>query len=460
MKFKFDKKYLLTGLMAFLVLAGVLILYYIVFHGTNIKNGVNYLLLVSRPIVYGFIIAYIMTPMLNFIEKKWLNKIVAKIKPGKEIKYKKQIRFLSILLTSLFFIFIIYVMVSMLVSQIVPSIRNIINNFDSYVYNLTVWVNKLFEDNRAIAVYVQDLIKTYSGEFENWLSSVVIPQTSVIIKSLSLSVLGMLKVLWNFIIGFVISIYLLGSKEILAGQSKKIVYALFKTPFANAVIRELRYVNQTFIGFIIGKIIDSIIIGILCFIGTTMIGTPYPALVSLIVGVTNVIPFFGPYIGAVPCAIFILIVDFSNPINCLYFVIFILVLQQFDGNILGPKILGDSTGLSGFWVIFSITLFGGVFGIFGMIIGVPIFAVIFKAVKRAVNYKLGKKELPTETTLYLKVGSIEEDAEFTEYVVPEGKNKVFNKKVETKEEETTRKATRETLFKKYYRHNTENKNNK
>ena len=165
---------------------------------------------------------------------------------------------------------------------------------------------------------------------------------------------------------------------------------------ANIVIRNFRFTHKTFIGFLGGKIVDSIIIGILCFIGTSFMHTPYAALVSVIVGVTNIIPFFGPYLGAIPSTILIFIVDPVHPLNCVYFVIFILALQQFDGNILGPKILGNSTGLSGFWVIFAITFFGGLFGVVGMIVGVPIFAVIYAAIKSLTNALLQKKKLPVE----------------------------------------------------------------
>lgn len=449
MKFKLEKKYILRGLTAFLVVAGGLLLYYLIFHGSNIRQNLNNIFLVTRPIVYGMIIAYIMTPTLNFIEKK-IKLFFSKCKINVS-KHHGKIRGISILFTSLLFIFIIYALIAMLVSQIVPSIENISNNFDTYINGLTKWVNKLFEENSTIAVFIQNSINTYSNEFENWLSTIVIPQASDIIKTLSLSVISVMKVLWNFIIGFVISIYLMFNKDILSGQAKKIVYAFLKTKTANMVIQEVRSVHQTFVGFISGKVIDSIIIGLLCFIGTSIIGTPYAALVSVIIGVTNVIPFFGPYLGAIPCALFVLIVDLAHPMNCVYFVIFIFLLQQFDGNVLGPKILGDSTGLSGLWVITSITLFGGLFGIFGMIIGVPIFAVLYSAIKRIVNYNLNKRKLPTETSLYLNVGSIDGDAKFTEYNGPHNNslNKVFAKKDEHEgEEEITRF---ENLKKHYYK---------
>lgn len=457
MKFKLEKKYILRGLTAFLVVAGGILLYYLIFHGSNIRQNLNNIFLITRPIVYGLIIAYIMTPTLNFIEKK-INLISSKCKIN-IVKHHGKIRGFSILITSLLFILVIYALIAMLVSQVVPSIQNIANNFDSYINGLIKWVNKLFEDNSSIALFVQNTINTYSYEFENWLSTIVIPQASDIIKTLSLSVISVMKVLWNFIIGFVISIYLMFNKDVLSGQAKKIIYAFWKTKTANMVIQEVRSVHQTFVGFISGKVIDSIIIGLLCFLGTTIIGTPYAALVSVIIGVTNVIPFFGPYLGAIPCTIFILIVDLAHPMNCVYFAIFIFILQQFDGNVLGPKILGDSTGLSGLWVIISITLFGGLFGVFGMVIGVPIFAVLYSAIKRIVNYNLNKRKLPTETSLYLNVGSIDNDAKFTEYNNPKNNsiNKVFAKKEDTSDVEEL--ARFEDLKKHYYKLDIKNNQN-
>ncbi len=244
--------------------------------------------------------------------------------------------------------------------------------------------------------------------------------------------IGVFKALWNLIIGFIISIYLLGSKEKFAGQAKKIVYAVFDRKAGNELISNFRFIHGTFIGFLGGKIVDSIIIGIICFVCTSVIGTPYSILVSVIIGLTNIIPFFGPWIGGIPSALLVLMVD---PKQALYFGILIIVIQQFDGNILGPKILGDSTGLSGFWVIFSITIFGGLFGVLGMVVGVPIFAVFYAGVKSMVNRSLHKRSLPTDLSPYMTVGQIEESMTFTEYIPPVKKkttNKTPRQKSDTK----------------------------
>ena len=282
-----------------------------------------------------------------------------------------------------------------------------ISNYDSYILNFTKWLNQTLEDNPDINDYIVKTIDKYSGELEKWITE-LLPNTALLIKTVSLSVISVIRGLWDFIIGFVISIYVLASKEKFAGQAKKMAYAIFERDTANLVIRNFRFTHNTFIGFLGGKIIDSIIIGILCFAGTSIMRTPYAVLVSVVIGVTNVIPFFGPYLGAIPSVILIFIVDPAHPLNCVYFAIFILALQQFDGNILGPKILGSSTGLTGFWVIFAITFFGGLFGVIGMIIGVPIFAVIYAAAKSIINTQLQKKSMPTETKSYENLDYIDE----------------------------------------------------
>ena len=309
----------------------------------------------------------------------------------------------------------------MLISQIVPSVQNIAVNFDSYVANITKWLNRVLEDNPEAGDYVIKTVTKYSSELETWVTNDLPNTAAGLIKTVSLSVIGVFGVLWDFIIGFVISIYVMASKEKFAGQAKKVLYAIFEQDTSNTLIKNLRFTHQTFIGFLGGKIVDSIIIGILCFIGTSILKTPYAALVSVIIGVTNVIPFFGPFLGAVPCTLLIFVVDPLHPLNCLYFVIFILILQQVDGNIIGPKILGSSTGLTGFWVIFAITLFGGLLGVFGMIIGVPILAVLYAAVRATVNMALAKKNLPTESGKYEKLEYVDENG-FHE-IIPEENRK-------------------------------------
>lgn len=408
MKIKFNNKYVRWGLTAFLVVVSCIGFYYLLFHGNKITEALGKLVSILAPVVVGMAIAYLLCPVLNYIEKKLLIPLCNKCGWKDSPKRFKFIRLVGIILTAFLFVSLLYMLFYMLISQIVPSVQNIISNFDVYVDNFTSWVNKLLANNPEKSDYIIKTVDKYSVELEAWVRG-LLPNSAELIKKVSLSIIGVFGFLWNFVIGFIISIYVLASKEIFSSQAKKAAYAFFEKDTANHILNSFRFTHNTFIGFIGGKIIDSIIIGLLCFIGTTLLQTPYAALVSVIIGVTNIIPFFGPYLGAIPSVILIFIVDPIHPLNCLYFAIFVLILQQFDGNILGPKILGSSTGLTGFWVIFSITLFGGMFGFLGMIVGVPIFAVIYAAIRSVMHSKLNAKGLPIASKLYVDVDYMDEE---------------------------------------------------
>lgn len=431
MKFKFEKKYLYWGITAFLVIAASIFFYYILFHRSNLSSGIRTLIGISMPIIDGFVLAYLMTPVLNKIEDKIIKPIYVKAKVPITPKTKKRMRAMSILVTIVLILIIMYEFFGLIIPEVIRSIQSIIFQFPLYVNNLSNWALGLMKNNPDLEDVVNGLISQYSSKLLDYLNTNLLPHINELIKTLSLSVIGVFKALWNFIIGFIISIYVLGSKEKFAGQAKKIVYALFDRKAGNEIVTNFRFIHSTFIGFIGGKIVDSIIIGIICFVCTSIIGTPYAILVSVIVSVTNIIPFFGPWIGGIPSALLVLMVD---PVQALYFIILILVIQQFDGNILGPKILGDSTGLSGFWVIFAITIFGGLFGVLGMVVGVPIFAVFYAGVRASINRMLQRKELPTDIHPYMTVGQIDESKVFTEYV-PHVKKK--KKKEESRDNETS-----------------------
>lgn len=404
MKIKINKRYLWIGLVAFLVIAASICFYYLIFHGDVFSSKIRALFAIASPVIYGIIFSYLMTPMVNSIEAKLLVPLFTLKHKELTKKRRKYMRVVSILITIIIVILLIYGFFSILIPNIFKSIRSISYQFPYYVQNLTTWSSDFLDNNPDIERVVSRVLDTYSEEFTNYLDENIIPRMESLLRQVSLSMIGFLKVLWNFIIGFIISIYVLYSKETFAGQSKKIMFAFLNTSMANQFIKDVRFTSDTFIGFIGGKIIDSFIIGCICFAGTSIMKMPYALLISVIVGVTNIIPFFGPYLGAIPSAILILMV---NPVKCIYFIIFILILQQVDGNLIGPKILGESTGLSGFWVIFSITIFGGLMGIPGMIIGVPLFAVFYALVRRRADKMLQNRGLPIETEQYMNVESIE-----------------------------------------------------
>lgn len=416
MKFRLNNRYIKWGVTAFFVLAGAITFYYLIFHVSNLFTGLSKLIDILLPVVLGLITAYLLSPIMNFIEYRVLRKICKLLKIPKSKAKDNFLRLVSILAACILFFAFVYIMIALLLSQIIPSIQNIIGNFDTYINNIYAWVNSLMAEYPEVGEWVIQQLERYSNELERFLNETVLVKTSEIIKTVSLSILGVLSTLWDFLIGFIISIYVMSGKEKYAGIAKKIIYAIFERETANVFVSNVRFVHNTFIGFVGGKIVDSIIIGILCWIGTLWLQTPYPALISLIIGVTNVIPFFGPFLGAVPCTILIFVVDPLNPLNAVYFMIFVFLLQQLDGNVIGPKILGSSTGLESFWVIFSITLFGGLWGVPGMIIGVPLFAVIYAAVRSVVNNSLRKKNLQEDTEVYIKVDHIDDEGNYEEFV--------------------------------------------
>lgn len=403
MKVNIDKKYIAIGIATFFVIAASICFYYLIFHSERLFDKLNTFFVIASPVIYGIIVAYLLTPIINYFEKKLLEPLFTQ-KGDVTARKKKFMRMISVILSFIIVIITFYGFFSIVIPNLIISIKNISTQFSSYMQTLREWSNKFFDNYPEVKNIVIDFLNEYSGEFNNYLNDSIIPQVESLVKTVSLSLISVLKFLWNFIIGVVIAIYVLFSKETFSGQAKKILYALFSTKSANQIISDTRFISDTFIGFVCGKIVDSIIIGFICFAGTSILKLPYPLLISVIVGVTNVIPFFGPYLGAIPCALLVFMV---NPVQCIYFVIFVFLLQQLDGNVIGPKILGESTGLSGFWVIFSITIFGGLWGVPGMIIGVPFFAVIYAMTKRYTERKLKKKGLPTESEKYLNVKKID-----------------------------------------------------
>ena len=233
----------------------------------------------------------------------------------------------------------------------------------------------------------------------NWVQSDLMGRIGTYMETISTGVIITLKTALNVVVGVIACVYLLNSKEKFRAQLKKAILATTSKSVSDEIFDFGNFANRTFGGFINGKIIDSAIIGVICYASMTLLHLPYPALVSTIVGVTNVIPFFGPFIGAIPSAIIIFLV---SPLQSLYFLLLILVIQQLDGNVIGPTILGETTGLASFWVMFAIIVAGGMFGFIGMVLGVPVFAIIYYYAGRYIRRKLERKEMPQDTNEYIE----------------------------------------------------------
>ena len=404
------KPYLAVGLTAFIVIVLSLAVFFLIYRYQGLGIYWNTLMGILQPVLIGGVIAYLINPIVSWEEKYLLRGLQKHMKTEK--KARKAARLFSILGAMVFVILIIAILLNMVIPELIESIRGLVEQLPGQA---EAFIDKVYDyagsDNEIIK-YLEQLLNNGLDFFEEWVKKDLLPQTTNILATLTSSVISVVKVLFNMVIGIIISVYILMSKETFQGQAKKLIYALLPASKGNVVVETVRKSNEIFGGFLSGKILDSAIIGVLCFIGLSILRMPYTVLVSVIVGVTNVIPFFGPYIGAIPSAFLIVLAD---PVKGLYFIIFILVLQQVDGNIIGPRILGESTGLSSFWVVFAILVGGGLFGFLGMLLGVPVFATIYYMVQKIVAYILRRKGLPQQTAAYTEVVRVEPSDNQLEY---------------------------------------------
>lgn len=383
------------GMTYFLVIVACILVYFAMLRIEAISNTFSKILDILKPVLYGCLIAYFLNPIVRKVDQ-YLVPVLEKNMKNKE-KAKNLSRSIGVAAALVVMIAVVTALINMMIPELINSIRNLIFTLPSQINQLVKQVNNIKLDDSAMTSMLKNAMNEASTSLQNWIRTDLLNKVNELMTHLTVGLYTLVMEMFHAVVGVIVSVYILFGKEKFISQSKKATYAIFPAERANLFIHIAVKTNEIFGGFIIGKMIDSIIIGILCFVGTSILNMPYAMLVSVIVGVTNVIPFFGPYIGAIPSAILIAL---TNPVKGIYFLIFILLLQQFDGNILGPKILGNSTGLSAFWVIVSILLGGGLFGIVGMLFGVPTFAVIYYVIKLLVDNKLEKKELPTVSGCY------------------------------------------------------------
>lgn len=418
----FKSEYFKWGLTAFIVIIASVLTLFVIFKSSSLKAGIAYAFNILMPIVDGLVVAYLLCPLVNLQEKQIYYPFLEKKKINVTDKARKLIRFGSVIISMLLVILVVWLFIKTVIPQVFASVQAIFLQMPQYEKTLIETANNiliklnLFEQND-----VNQLIETYYEDIMEFVYENVIPSVTDMkawLVSLYSSVYVVFKALFNLLIGFFIAIYLLISKENFKGQAKKLIYAFFKRERANLLIADLRYVDKTFGAFIVGKLVDSLIIGMICFIITTLCQIPYALLISVIIGVTNIIPFFGPFLGAIPT---IMLVFLISPIHALYLGIIIIILQQIDGNLIGPLILGNSTGLSGFWVIFSITLFGAFFGVAGMFLGVPAFACLYAWLRRKMRIELADKELTYDTNAYVDLKFVSDTNEMITNEDAEGK---------------------------------------
>lgn len=421
-----NNKYIKQGLVIFLSLSGAILVYLAFSNLSMIWKKVSVVTSALQPIFIGLVMAYLVAPLETRMELYFRKK---KIK-------KKIAQGLAVFLTVFFVLVICVVAVRSLLPQVSKTVVDLTITMPGMLNSFTRHVNQWIQSDGQIMALVNEGIDRATEFIDQWMKTGIYDTMTSIVSGI-INVFGFV---FNIIVGFIVMIYVLFEKDKFRGQAKKILYAVSKNRKVNAFLLDtVRQCDKMFGGFITGKIIDSLIIGILCFICMTILKLPYVALISLIVGVTNVIPFFGPYIGAVPSAFLILLV---SPMKCVIFIVFVLVLQQVDGNIIGPRILGESTGLSPFWVLFSILVFGELFGVIGMIIGVPIFATIYYVIKRLIEARLIQQNLPNETEDYVLLDKLDEENHAT--FLAEGKSKKRKKGIEEKQKDKDKNHTKGT----------------
>lgn len=386
MKVNWNDKYTTISVYSFIVICCSIIFLNILSEFGSFTSKLNEIIGILQPFIIGFVMAYLLNFILVFIEDK-----MNKIDSLKNLKYKVK-RGISIIVTYTIAFLIIYVFIQFVLPQLVDSVSGLVNDIPTYVNNVSVLLDDIIKKTSLDPKYL-DLAVNKWNEFVSY----VIKIATNLLPVLGNTVMTIASSLWNIVIGLIVSIYLLIDKEKFCALSKKITYAVFNKEHAEIAVDLAHRTNDTFGKFISGKILDSAIIGVLTFVLLTIFNMPYKLLLSVIIGITNIIPFFGPFFGAIPSAVIILFVD---PSKVLWFLVLIFIIQQLDGNVIGPKILGDSIGISAFWILFSLLVAGKFLGLVGMIIGVPLFAIIYSIIKDIVESKLSHKGLPTETENY------------------------------------------------------------
>ena len=403
-------KYFKWGATAFCTVAAILLFYDTIFGSRVLVKFCRRFISAAQPVIYGAFMAYLLAPIVNFLEMRTRVIPVTKTyKKGRKVSLA--VRAFSIFLTWTLIGALLYLLGAILVPELYKSILQLVSNVETYYNTVSSWIVHMLETYPSMETWVAARMDTYYEAAKAWVQTDLLPQATTLMTVVSGGVFSVVGFLGDLLVGIIVSVYFLATKELCAAHARKVVYALFPEQKVYWVLRGSAKADRIFSGFVRGKLLDSLIIGMLCFIGCSALKFPYTPLVSVIVGITNVIPFFGPFLGAIPSTFLILLV---SPIKAVYFLLFILALQQLDGNVIGPKILGDKTGLSSLWVIMAILVGGSFFGFIGMFFGVPVFACLYSAVNFWLKVRLRKRGLPAETRHYVDQGPAVKDPEDAE----------------------------------------------
>jgi predicted PurR-regulated permease PerM len=359
---------------------------------------------ILSPFIWGLVITYLLAPLYKGLYQGFFLPLTEKLSGKKKKASPRLAKSLSVLLSLLVFLAVITALVYLIIPQLYASIETIVNNSPGYMDKITEWSKNMLANYPEVRDFVTEKFEEINTNLFAWIRDTILPGLGSFVSNLTAGVYYFLRAVYNIVIGIIVSAYLLSNMESASARAKRLCYCLFGVEFAEKLRSAVRFTDRTFMGFINGKLLDSAIIGLICYVVCAILKMPYALLVSVIIGVTNIIPFFGPLIGMIPSAFIILLVD---PLKCLIFLIFIIILQQVDGNIIGPKILGSSIGINGFWVMFSIILGAGLFSFWGMLLGVPVFVVIYTGITMLVERKLRKRSLPVDPEDYADLDHID-----------------------------------------------------
>ena len=413
--FKWDKKYLYWGVTAFCVVLASILFFWILERWSLIMGWLDLIGSALSPFIYGILIAYLLNKAMSFFEARLFRRLAERAFRDKPVKAKKAARIFSILFVQLLALGIIAALLVIMLPQIYNSIMNLLTKSSQYIDIVVDWVERFMEGETIEPILIEWINKA-ADYLVSWLETDLLPQMDTLIASVTGGVMSVVTVIFNFFVGVVISIYILYNKETFSAQAKKVLFALVKPKAGNAAIREMKFINDAFGDYIVAEIIDSLIVGVINYLFMAIVGMPYVALVSILMAITNLIPIFGPFIGAIPSALLILL---ESPMMCLIFIIFTLVLQQIDGNVIKPRIHSTKSGISGFWIMFAILFFGGIFGIAGMVLGVPVTTVLYSLFRRVNNSRLKKRGLPENTAVYSRLESIDPETGEMQYAPEE-----------------------------------------
>jgi len=402
--FKWDKKYLYWGVTAFCVIAASTLFYMALAYLPKLAAALKGLVRILSPFIWGLVITYLLAPLTKTLDKNVFLPLTEKLSGKKKKSMPKLSRGISVLISIIVFIAVITALVYLIIPQLYQSIEKIVNNSSTYIDRVSEWMQGVLTNYPEIQNFITEKLEEINTNLFSWIRDKILPSLGSFVTNVTAGVYYFVRAVYNIVIGIIVSIYLLGNMESASARTKRLLYCIFGMEKAEQIRDAIRFTDRTFISFINGKLLDSAIIGLICYIFCAIVNMPYALLVSVVIGVTNIIPFFGPLIGAIPSAFIILLDD---PLKCLIFVIFIVVLQQIDGNILGPKILGSSIGINGFWVMFSIILGAGLFGFWGMLLGVPVFVVMYTGITGLVEKRLKKRDLPVEPENYADLDHID-----------------------------------------------------